>query len=171
VYLLSLALLVSMALAGCAIGEITNVEPTATPSPLFVIPPPPEQILAGECSLASRNQEFWIQTAAGQTASYGTLFARALAESETRQETLDQLRRLRDDAYINPTPDCAMPIQLMLTSAMDRGLEALRLSILDPRIDISGTAALVREMLTQVENQLKEMTDELERQLLTRAAS
>ncbi|MCC6615638.1 MAG: hypothetical protein IT320_19365 [Anaerolineae bacterium] len=170
-YLLILALLVSWALSGCAIGEITGVEPTSTPVPMFEIPPPPEQVYAGECSLYNRNQEFWIQTAAGQTTSFGTLLTRALEEADTRRETLDQLRRLRDDAHSNPTPDCAVPIQLMLTSAMDRAVESLRMSLVDPRINISGTAALVQEMLTQVEHQLKTMTDELELQLQTRAAS
>ncbi|MBE0688563.1 MAG: hypothetical protein IH587_00395 [Anaerolineae bacterium] len=163
--------LLMLALSGCAIREITDVAVTPSAGPAFEIPPPPAQVFVGACSLANRNQEFWIQTAAGQTASFGTLFTRAMTEIETRPNTMDQLRRLRDDTYLNPTPECAVPIQLLLTSAMDRAVESLRLTMLDPRIDISGTAALVEEMLTQVEDQLKLMTDDLERQMQTRAAS
>ncbi len=166
----ALAVLIILALSGCAVAEFTSVEPTPTAGPSFVIPPPPTQVFTGECSLDDRSQEFWIQTAAGQAQSFRTLFAQALDDTETRQETMGEMWRLRDETYQNPTPECAVPIQLLLTSAMGRSLESLRLTILDPAIDISGTAALVNEMLTQVEDQLKLMMDDMERRLQTREA-
>ncbi|MCA9906903.1 MAG: hypothetical protein KC547_23770, partial [Anaerolineae bacterium] len=75
-----LALLLIVALSGCAIGEITGVQPTPTAGPSFVIPPPPTQVFVGTCSLEDRTQEFWIQTAAGQAESFRTLFTKALED-------------------------------------------------------------------------------------------
>ncbi len=158
-------------LSACAIGEVIGTPPTATAAVIIEIPIAPTQTFVGPCSLASRNQEQWLQNASGQLDSFRAMMQGALEMPELRSELLGQMGQLRTLAYQNPTPECAVPLQLLLTSSIDMGVEAVRASMLDPRFDLPPVAAEVYAQLDLVFEQLKLMAQDLEAQLQAQAGS
>jgi hypothetical protein len=169
--LLSVCLWVWLALAlpACAVREIVEVPPTPTNPPPFIILPPPAQANAGACSLDSRSWEFWLQAAAFQIEGFRQGFAEALElpQGERTGPTL-ALAALRDQAYRNPTPECGAATQRLLTAAMERGVEVLRASVLDPALNLAAVAGEVNAMLDLAADDLKRQTDALEQQLIAR---
>ena len=163
--------LLGLALSACAIGEVVGSPPTATTSSIIEIPLAPTQTFVGPCSLESRNQEQWLQNASGQLDSFRAMINGALEVPDMRSELLGQMGQLRTLAYQNPTPECAVPLQLLLTSSVDMGVEAVRASMLDPRFDLVPVVAEVNAQLDLVFDQLKLMAEDLEAQLQAQAGS
>jgi hypothetical protein len=158
-------------LAACAVREVAQPPPTATPPAALVIAPPPPQIFVGACSLESRNWEFWLQAATFQAQGFRERFVQALTQTgEARVSTALELAGLRDAAYRNATPECGVPTQLLITGAMDRGVEALRISMLDEDANLLVLAGEVNAMLDLAFDSLKVLTDELEQALSQRSA-
>jgi hypothetical protein len=167
-----LAVVLAFIVSGCAVREVTTPSATPTTLPGLVILPPPAQTFTGECTLDSRNWEFWLQAAAFQIEGFRVTFEQALtAEAERRPVLAYELAAVRDAAYRNPTPECAVPTQFLLTAAMDRAVEALRSASLDPNVNLAASGGEINAMLVQAHDALKAMTDELEQALVAREAA
>lgn len=162
-----LAMVLAWALSACAIREVLTPPSTAVPTTLPVIlPPPPSQTLGGACVLAERNLEFYLQSSTTQATLFEDQFRVAITQSDDeRAVTLIGLAALRDEAYRTSTPDCAVAAQLLMTGAMDRGIELLRASLIDPFYNLAVAADEVFAMFEQVRDAQKALTDELEAQL------
>lgn len=156
-----------LTLSACAIREVLT--PAATPVPTIlplILPPPPYQTLGGACVLAERNLEFYLQSSTIQATLFEEQFRIAITQpDDERAVTLIGLAALRDEAYRTSTPDCGVAAQLLMTGAMDRGVELLRASLIDPFYNLAIAAEEVFAMFEQVRDAQKVLTDDLEAQL------
>jgi hypothetical protein len=160
-------LLLLFTLPSCAIGEIMGGGATATPTVIPVlIPPPPPQVVGEACSIESRNLESYLQAVTTQT----TLFREELANARTqtpeeRAVTTIGLAALRDEAFRTSTPECAIAAQSMLTAAMNRAVELLRASLIDPVFNLDVALEEVDAMMTQADDLQKALVDSFEAQI------
>lgn len=167
ILLFSFILIVSLlALSGCASSEV--FEPTLTPTieptpvPAFIAAPP-EQVFGEACSLESRNLEFWLQASTFQMQVFRDEFNNALlAPADFRTRAAFSLAAQRDETYRTSAPECAVAAQLMLTTAMDRGVEALQSSLVDPNYALTTVANEVNAMFDQVLELQQTLSDDLQ---------
>jgi hypothetical protein len=159
-------LLCFLLLAGCASGEVFNPTPVAivepTPIPVLIAAPPP-QVFGETCSLESRNLEFWLQASTFQMQVFRDEFNNALlAPADFRTRAAFSLAAQRDEVYRTSTPECAVAAQLMLTAAMDQGIEALQSSLVDPNYALTTVANEVNAMFDQVLELQKTLAEDLQ---------
>ncbi|MDX2140406.1 MAG: hypothetical protein SF123_20140 [Chloroflexota bacterium] len=157
---------VLLTLAACASGEVFDPTPAATveptPIPVLIAAPPP-QVFGEACSLEARNLEFWLQASTFQMQVFRDEFNNALlAPVDFRTRAAFSLAAQRDEVYRTSTPECAVAAQSMLTGAMERGVEALQASLVDPNYALTTVANEVNAMFDQVLELQKTLAEDLQ---------
>ena len=157
----------SMLLSACAIREaltpVATIVPTIAP---VILPPPPEQVVGGACIPAERNLEFYLQTATTNATLFEEQFRFASTQpAGERAILLVTLAAIRDESFRTATPECGMFAQSVMTAAMNRGVEVINASIIDPGYDLSAAADAVLAMFEQVHAAQDALLAQLDAQL------